>query len=102
MSTRLWSVVVRSSQKELADLREACFIRDELSCRWPGCDMEITYAVNPLEMAHIQHRGIGGSVARNELANVISLCRQHHDCLDGRTGLGILRQELNRMLKAQL
>ena len=62
-------------------------------CEWPGC-------VDPGEqMAHLTHRGMGGSSARNEIANVMFLCLRHHDTLDGRTGLGTLRWELNELLR---
>lgn len=82
---------------ELAALRLQAFDRDQ-GCRWPSCDRAVDYA-NPLEMAHLHHRGMGGSVEVNTLDEVVMLCRIHHNCLDGRTGLGILRRELNEMLK---
>jgi hypothetical protein len=63
------------------------------NCEWPGC-------VDPSEqMAHLTHRGMGGSYDRNNIANVMMLCVRHHDTLDGRTGLGTLRWELNELLR---
>lgn len=88
----------KSSTAELAALRDAAIARDR-GCRWPGCDRTIDYT-NPLEMAHLSHRGMGGRTSVNTLDGVVMLCRVHHDCLDGRTGLGILRRELNLMLLA--
>jgi len=67
-------------------------------CVWPGCDREIT-SMNPLQLAHLKHRGMGGSKTRNTEENCVILCADHHDCLDGRTGLGTLRYELNEMLR---
>jgi hypothetical protein len=88
----------KSSTTELRELRDEAMTRDR-GCRWPGCEHTVDYA-NPLEMAHLSHRGMGGSAEADTLENVVMLCKIHHDCLDGRTGLGILRQELNAMLRA--
>jgi hypothetical protein len=78
----------------LSQLRAEVLERDG-GCVWPGCD---TPQQN-LQLAHLTHRGMGGSEAANTPANTVMLCLRHHDCLDGRTGLGILRVELNRMLR---
>jgi len=88
----------RSTRREMADLRAKTLERDQ-GCRWPSCDRLIDYA-NPLEMAHLHHRGMGGSIEVNTLGGVLILCRIHHDCLDGRTGLGTLRWELAELLRA--
>lgn len=88
----------KSSPAELSALREEVFARDG-GCVWPGCDQYIL-PNNPLQLAHLTHRGMGGSIERNNPGNMIALCAVHHDCLDGRTGLGILRLELNRMLRS--
>jgi hypothetical protein len=88
----------KAAPSELRALREEALERDK-GCRWPGCDRSIDYA-NPLEMAHLSHRGMGGRTSVNTLEEVVMLCRTHHDCLDGRTSLGTLRYELNAMLKA--
>jgi hypothetical protein len=85
----------------LSELRADALERDG-GCRWPGCDYAIDEFANPLQMAHLTHRGMGGGTERNRLDNVIMLCSTHHNCLDGRTGLGTLRLELNAMLKAQI
>ena len=42
---------------------------------------------------------MGGSRTRNRIDNVAWVCVRHHDVLDGRTGLGILRVELNETLR---
>jgi len=87
----------KSSREDLEALRSEAYERDR-GCRWPSCDRIIDHT-NPLEMAHLHHRGMGGSTEANTLDNVVTLCRIHHDCLDGRTGLGTLRWELNEMLR---
>ncbi len=87
----------KAKRGDLAALRAQALERDQ-GCRWPACDRVIDYA-NPLEMAHLRHRGMGGSIEVNTLDEVVMLCRIHHDCLDGRTGLGTLRYELAEMLK---
>lgn len=76
-----------------SELREIVLDRDG-GCVWPGCDRN-----EPLEMAHLTHRGMGGSKHRNTEDNAVILCQTHHSCLDGRTGLGILRTELNELLR---
>ena len=94
----------KSTAEEMAVLREEVFARDGYRCMWPGCDRDIgfTPSTNPLQMAHLTHRGMGGSRERNTADNCITLCALHHDCLDGRTGLGILRAELNSLFRALL
>lgn len=77
----------------LSDLRAEVLERDG-GCIWPGCE----HHTEPLQLAHLTHRGMGGSKSRNTPDNCVTLCRIHHDCLDGRTGLGTLRYELNQML----
>lgn len=86
------------AETDLTLLREEVFARDG-GCVWPGCTYKVS-GVNPLQLAHLEHRGMGGSKSRNTAANCVMLCRWHHDCLDGRTGLGTLRFELNEMLRA--
>lgn len=88
----------KSSRAELAELRAQTMERDG-GCRWPGCEEEIHDFGNPLQMAHLNHRGMGGSIQANTLDNTLILCSRHHDCLDGRTGLGTLKLELVRMLR---
>lgn len=59
-------------------------------CEWISCGT--TY---DLEMAHLTHRGMGGSPKANVLANVCMLCAYHHDVLDGRTTKGRRRAVQN-------
>ncbi len=74
-------------------LHAEVFHRSEGRCEWPGC-------VDPgAQLAHLHHRGMGGSKKANRLDNAALLCDRHHDTLDGRTGLGTLRWELNEMLR---
>lgn len=99
--------MVKSTAKEMAALREEVFERDGYRCMWPGCSASPGWnpeegQFNKLEMAHLTHRGMGGSKERNTADNCITLCQIHHDCLDGRTGLGILRSELNSLFRALL
>lgn len=77
----------------LSQLRADVLERDG-GCVWPGCNSGL-----PLQLAHLTHRGMGGAPERNTMSNCVALCTRHHDCLDGRTGLGTLRFELNEMLK---
>jgi hypothetical protein len=65
-------------------------------CEWPYCGDAGE------QMAHIVHRGMGGSKVRNAPENAAWLCIRHHDVLDGRTALGTLRFELNEMLRKHL
>jgi hypothetical protein len=57
--------------------------RDGGMCQWPGCGM-----TTELQMAHLVHRGMGGSPKANVLENVVMLCTYHHDILDGRAEKG--------------
>ena len=86
---------------DLSELRAQALERDG-GCRWPGCTLTIDDFANRLEMAHLVHRGMGGNPGVNQLSEVVMLCRTHHDCLDGRTGLGTLRYELATMLRHEL
>ena len=74
-------------------IREMAKTRSEGRCEWPGC---VDWGE---QLAHLTHRGMGGSPKANRLDNVAWLCVRHHDCLDGRTGLGTLRWELGVMLR---
>lgn len=84
---------MRSSRVELSALREFVMERARGVCEWPGC----TDAGE--QLAHLSHRGMGGSREANTLENVAWLCERHHDLLDGRTALGTLRWELNELLR---
>lgn len=92
----------KSSPAELSALREEVFERDNFTCVWPGCSRgwEIGDPTSTLQLAHLTHRGMGGSKTANTPENCVTLCQVHHDCLDGRTGLGTLRFELNEMLRS--
>ena len=101
--------MTKSSPAELAELREGCFARDDWTCKWPGCKVDQFWTgwlggdiTNELQMAHIQHRGMGGSKEANRLENVITLCRFHHDIFDGRDGSANVKRELAVMLRAQI
>jgi hypothetical protein len=95
---------MKSTTAELAELREVCFLRDGFACRWPGCGQEWRrgYADETLQMAHLKHRGMGGSKEANCLDNVITLCRFHHDIFDGRDGSANVKREVANMLRAQI
>ncbi len=82
-----------STRTQMAGLRQAAVTRASGRCEWPGC------ADLGEQLAHLTHRGMGGSLTANRLSNVAWLCIRHHDCLDGRTRLGTLRWELNEMLR---
>lgn len=88
--------MVRSSAAELSALRSEVFARAHGVCEWPSCS-------DPAEaLAHLTHRGMGGSKYANRPSNASALCNRHHDVLDGRTSLGTLRWELNEMLRYQI
>ena len=57
--------------------------RDGGMCQWPACG-----STSRLQLAHLEHRGMGGSKYANVLANVVMLCDYHHDILDGRSEKG--------------
>ena len=83
----------RSERSAMLDLRAAVIARAKGRCEWIGC-------LDPGEqLAHLTHRGMGGSKTRNTPDNCAWLCVRHHDVLDGRTALGTLRWELNEMLR---
>lgn len=81
-----------------AELRVVVLSRDG-GCTWPGCTLLLT-ATNPLQCAHLRHRGMGGSKTANTPDNAVALCAFHHDIFDGRQGQGKTRTELAHMLKA--
>ncbi len=83
----------KASRAEMTALRSEVYERAQGACEWPGC------ADPGTELAHLTHRGMGGSKRANTASNCSWLCERHHNCLDGRTGLGTLRWELNEMLR---
>jgi 5-methylcytosine-specific restriction endonuclease McrA len=70
-------------RKSLSGLRNEANDRAQGMCEWPKCGSPYD-----LEMAHLIHRGMGGSPAANVLSNVAMLCRYHHDIFDGRSEQG--------------
>ena len=88
--------MVKSSAKELYQLRMTLEAVAAGRCEWPYCEDAGE------QMAHLKHRGMGGSKAVNTLDEVAFLCIRHHDVLDGRTALGTLRWELNDLLRNHL
>jgi hypothetical protein len=52
--------------------------RDRYRCRWPRCTTNLL--IDPLESAHLQHKGIGGdsTSVRSQRQGLISLCQRHH------------------------
>ncbi len=85
--------MVKSTKAEMMALHAEVFYRADGACEWPGCTDPGT------QLAHLTHRGMGGSKAANTPSNAALLCSRHHDVLDGRTALGTLRWELNEMLR---
>ena len=74
--------------------------RDGNRCVWPEC-------VTPTDMvqvAHFQHRGMGGSLTRNIATNGACLCQFHHRVvLDGDGGhVPKRRREVVALLVAYL
>lgn len=52
-----------------------------------------------LQLAHLHHRGMGGSREANTPENCVTLCRFHHDIFDGRDGSANTKRELAVMLR---
>ena len=65
-----------------SDLRAERFEVDGWRCRWGDCDHKLT-TYNPLELAHLEGRKMGGRDSANTVDNVVALCRFHHQILDG-------------------
>ncbi len=85
-----------------ADLRALALERDR-GCRWPECPVRDP---GRLELAHLEHRGMGGSDEANTPGNTVMLCSgagtaDHHGILDGRTVAG-RRREVRVLLTAWL
>ena len=91
---------MKSSTADLKALRAEVLHRDRGWCVWPGCEPDIDKT--PLQMAHLVHRGMGGSVERNTASNCVTLCSYHHSIFDGRDGSSNTKRELAVMLKAQI
>lgn len=87
--------MVRSSREKLADLRDSVGSQAGWRCEWPGC------GETGEQMAHLEHRGFGGSAERNRLDNVAWLCTYHHDIFDRREVRGT-REAMRSLLTAYL
>lgn len=59
-------------KKNTAEVRESVFDRDGYRCRIPWCEEPAT------EWAHLQARGMGGSVDRDTTMNTVACCAGHH------------------------
>lgn len=79
-----------------SDLRAELVERYGPWCRWADCDHPLN-SFNPLEMAHIAGKGMGGRPSANRIENVVLLCRHHHRILDRS-----MRFEVGVLLKAYL
>lgn len=66
----------------LSELRQQHIERFGEYCQWPGCTFPISY-VNPLQLAHLKARGMGGSHFRDTIENTVLLCREHHMIQEG-------------------
>lgn len=67
-----------------SELREQAMIRDGGRCVWCqvlGFDKDLS---DIKECAHLRGIGAGGRKSGDTLANQATLCRPHHDLLDGR------------------
>lgn len=71
---------------EIDELREQARRRNGDHCEWSHCG---AYGE---QLAHLHHRGMGGSELANRLNNVMWLCQMHHDLLDGRQHAGLRRE----------
>lgn len=86
--------MVRSPSSDLRALRAQVVTLAGGLCEWPKCGK------HGEEMAHLQHRQMGGSRKVNTIDNVAWLCKFHHDLLDGRTSMD--RFELRTLLNVYL
>lgn len=87
--------MVRSPIEELQELRRQVQVVSGGVCEWAGC------GERGEEMAHLVHRGMGGSAEVNVLRNVAWLCGYHHDIFDGRRSQG-LREAIRQLLGGYL
>jgi len=86
----------KSSFAELKALRRQVFERDG-GCVWPVYH-EGSFD-NPLELVHLRHRGMGGSVEANTPENCVCMCRFHHSVYDGRIVGVTARAEWARLFR---
>jgi hypothetical protein len=78
----------------LSDLREHTIQRAKGRCEWPDCTMAGE------QMAHLEHRGMGGRTSVNQPDNVVWLCLHHHLTLD--LEKPIRRFELRELLRVAI
>ncbi len=83
---------------ERSELREAAMERAGGRCEFPDC----TYPRPKLEAAHLKGSGMGGSRYRDDLANIVCLCKSHHDWLDCRSTPNMRRFENEAVLRAAI
>lgn len=67
---------------DVAELREQALLRAGGRCEFPACSLPLGRN-NPLEMAHLHGKQMGGSRYRDVIENVAMLCKHHHGWLDG-------------------
>lgn len=81
--------MARRNKKKWREMRQRVMFRDGWRCQWPGCGKRKHKSVH-----HIVFREHGG---RDEEANLITLCRSHHDYLHAQVKkLRKARAERNR------
>lgn len=83
-----------------AELREIHLDRYGHVCRWPGCTLPIN-GFNPLQLAHLTAKGMGGGQSRNTLENTVMLCHSHHMIQEGESVRG-RKREVTELLRAYL
>ena len=66
-----------------SDLRQQRGEVDGWVCRWGRCGHPLDQYRNPLELAHLEGRKMGGRKSANTVDNTVMLCRFHHRILDG-------------------
>ena len=81
-------------REDLSELRAEVESRDG-RCVWPTCSQD--RFMNPLELAHLHHRGMGGSRVVNIAENCVMMCRFHHSVFDGRIVGATARAEWGRL-----
>ncbi|NNC41951.1 MAG: hypothetical protein HKO03_01770 [Acidimicrobiia bacterium] len=80
---------------KLSDLRLYVMDRAGGLCEWPSCTSRGE------QMAHMRHRGMGGSPNANTPDNVRWWCVYHHDLFDGRRHDGLVREMRAILLLAE-
>ncbi len=65
----------------MSELWDAAMERANHRCEFPKCTLPTTFP-NPLEVAHLKGKQMGGSKYRNHIDNLAVLCKFHHQWLD--------------------